>query len=90
MPVSVSVPAPVSVSPPAPPITPANVEDWLVSVSVFDPSVTPPDPDSVAIEAPLVVPEISNVPLSATPLDNAIDPAPASARVPAVIVVAPP
>ena len=88
-PLSVSLPA-VSVSPPPVlPITPEYVLDAFVSVRVRAPSVTPPAPDSVAIEAPEVVPEISKVPASATPLDVAIEPEVNSANVPALIVVAP-
>jgi hypothetical protein len=57
---------------------------------VLTPSVTPPDPERVVIVVPpLVKPEISKVPLSATTLDEAIEPVPERASVPASIVVAP-
>ena len=51
-----------------------------------------PLPDSVTIEAPEVVPEISNVPLSTTSLEPAIEPVPDSASVSPepMEVVAPP
>jgi len=87
-PVSVSVPA-VSVSPPEPSIAPPNVVEAFDSVSVLAPSVTLPVPDSVAIEVLPVSPEISKVPLSATPLESAIEPVPDSFSVPPLIVVAP-
>ena len=45
--------------------------------------------DKVTIEALVVTPEISNVPVAATPLDDAIAPEPVSANVPAEIVVVP-
>ena len=64
------------------------VVDWL-SVSVLEPRVTIPEPDSAAMVVPAVVPEMSNVPSSATPLLAEIEPEALNARVPAVIVVAP-
>ena len=87
---SVSVPV-VSVSPPLPSIAPEKVRcaSGIVSVSVCAPSVTVPLPDSVMIEAPGVVAEMSNVPSSATSLELAMVPAPDSASVPPLIVVAP-
>ena len=60
-----------------------------VAVSVWLPKATVPLPDSVVIDAPALVLEISNVPLSLTPLDVAMLPLPDSARVPDEIVVAP-
>ena len=89
VPDNVSVPLPLTVSAPEPEMTPEKVPAPAVSVSVSVPRVTPPAPDSVLIEAPAVVAEISKVPASATPLDVAIEPEPDSASVPAVIVVAP-
>ena len=57
-------------------------------VSVLVPKATPPAPDRLTIEAPLVVAEISNAPVAATE-ELAILPPPDSARVPPVIVVMP-
>ena len=88
IPDSVSVP-PVTERPPLPAMMPAKVVAPLLIVSVLVPSVTAPLPDNVLIEAPAVVPEISKVPLSATPLEAAMLPEPLSAKVPAEIVVAP-
>ena len=53
------------------------------------PRLTPPAPDNVAIEVPDEPPLISNVPVAETPLDDAIDPTPDKASVPALIVVEP-
>ncbi len=76
MPDRVSVPAETEiVSPPVPPIAPAKVPPFD-SVSVLAPSETVPLPDRLTIEVPPVSAEISNVPLSATPLDAAIEPCP--------------
>src|SRR6185503_15803454 len=75
--------------PPAPPMTPAKLPDALVRVSVLVPRATLPEPDKVLMNAPELVPEISKVPLSTTPLDEAMLPAPASASVPPEMVVAP-
>ena len=89
IPVSVSKPA-VSVRlPPVPLMTPLNVPDASDKVSVCAPSATNPLPDSVVIVAPDVVPEILNVPSSATPLDAAMPPVPVSTNTPPLIVVAP-
>ena len=82
-------------APPVPPlrppsaITPAKVSLALVRVSAWPPSATVPLPDRLVIDAPDVVPEMSNAPLAATAL-ALIDPAPANARVaPVSIVVSP-
>ena len=80
---------PVRVTPPLPPIAPEKAVEALVRVSVCAPRATLPEPDRVLIEAPDVVPEISKMPLSVTPLDEAILPVPVSASVPPLIVVAP-
>ena len=77
------------IRPPEPPISPPNVPAALVSVSVWLPSVTMPAPDRFLIEAPAVVAEMSKVPLSITPLELAMLPAPDRASPPALIVVAP-
>jgi hypothetical protein len=59
-------------------MSPPNVLLASERVSVFAPSVTPPVPERVVIVVPpLVSPEMSNVPLSATPLDKAMGPVPA-------------
>ena len=80
----------VSVSPPVPSIAPENVPLAFDSVRVLAPSATAPLPDRLAIEVPPFRPEMSNLPLSARPLDEAIVPAPDSASVaPELIVVAP-
>ena len=65
-----------------------------VIVRVCEPRFTllPATPFSVVIEAPAVVPEISNVAAALvrlTPLDAAMLPVPVKASVPAAIVVAP-
>ena len=85
------MPLPSTVSPPVPPIAPEKVPVPDVSVSVLPPSVTVPEPESVVIDSPPLAAEISNVPpLSTTPLDEAIAPAPDSASVsPEPMVVAP-
>ena len=81
---------PETVRPPVPPIAPDRVPAALLSVSVCEPSVTVPAPDSVVIVAPEVVPEIFNVPASETPEEAAMLPAPDSASVaPEETVVAP-
>ena len=78
------------VRPPLPLIMPAKVPDAFDSVRVFEPSVTPPAPDSVVIEVPLLVrPEMSKVPASATPFDEEIEPVTERPSVPPLIVVAP-
>ena len=55
------------------------------------PVVAVDDPESEAIDAPDVVPEISNTPApeSNTPEEFAMAPPPAKANVPALIVVPP-
>ena len=68
---------------------PENVVEALDRVSVFPPRAAAPAPDSVVIVAPELVCEMSNVPESATRLEVAIVPAPESASVPPLIVVAP-
>ncbi|CAB4816330.1 unannotated protein [freshwater metagenome] len=83
-----------AVPPEIPPsaITPLNVLLALVRVNAFEPSFTLPKPtslDKVLIDAPEVVPDISNVALSVTPLEARILPAPVIAKVPAVMVVDP-
>jgi hypothetical protein len=93
-PVKVLIPLKVSLPDttrlPAPPITPEKVSLAAVSVKVFEPNVTTPDPLSVSMLAAEVVPLMSKVPASATPLDVAMEPDPVSARVePALIVVVP-
>ena len=89
MPVRVSVP-PETVIPPVPEATPSKVVLPAVMVSVRAPSTAEPLPDNVVIEAPDVVPEMSNTPLSATPDEVAIAPVPVSDKVaPELIVVSP-
>ena len=64
-------------------LVPADPAAAAVSVRVRLPSATLPAPDSVVIEAPAVVAEISSVPLAAidTPLEVAMLPMPDSASV---------
>ena len=90
VPLSVSVP-PATIKPAelVPVIPPANVPLALVRVSALLPSATVPVPVSALMEAPLVVAEMSNVPASATPDEEAIAPEPDSASVPPLMVVAP-
>ena len=83
----------------APPITPENalpnVAFAFVIVRVLLPKLTPAvavdDPESEAIDAPDVVPEISNTPEpdKATPVELAIEPVPDKNKVPPLIVVPP-
>ncbi len=68
------------VRPPAPEMSPEKAETAPVKVRVLDPNATLPLPDSVTIEAPAVVPEMSKVPSSATPEDWATEPVPESFR----------
>jgi hypothetical protein len=56
----------VRVNPPVPLMAPENPPPALLSVSVLPPKVTVPPPDRLPIDAPAVVPWMSNVPLSAT------------------------
>ena len=71
-------------------MTPLKVVLALESVSVLLPKATVPAPDKVTIDAPEVVPEISNVPLAATLDDDAIAPEVLSAKVaPLLTIVAP-
>ena len=59
-------------------------------VSSLPPSATLPLPDSDWMDVPDVVPEISNVPLAATPLESATEVAPVIFSVaPLLIAVAP-
>ena len=87
MPDSVWVPPPIiklpDVPPPMPPsaMTPANVVEPAATVSACAPSATLPEPIRVAIEAPVVVCEMSKVPLSKTTAEVAIEPVPLSASV---------
>ena len=75
---------------PVPEVTPAKVVLPAVIVSALLPSRVEPLPDRVLIEAPVVVPVMSNTPLAATPEEVATLPVPVSARVaPELIVVAP-
>ena len=95
-PVRVSVPAAMVSFPPVPTksppsaMTPPKVPEALVSVRVYAPSETPPEPFSVTIEAPAAVPEISKVPASITFDELAIEPAPVSASTPAASMVVTP
>ena len=59
---------------------PEKSDEASVSVRVSAPRLTTPDPDRVMIEAPALVPEISNVPLSATSDESAMEPVPVSSR----------
>ena len=86
---SVSVP-PDMVRPPVPPITPESVPAALLNVSVCEPSVTEPAPDSVLTVAPAVVPEMFRLPATETPDELAMLPEPDRASVaPVEIDVAP-
>jgi hypothetical protein len=87
-PESVSVPLP-TVTPPVPLMTPPKSPEALVKDRVLLPSVTPPAPESVLIDGLLDALEISNVPSAITPLEVAMLPEPASAKVPAEIVLSP-
>ena len=80
-----------STTPPAPPITPENIPEAFVSVRSLSAAVrTSPLPDRVWIDAPCVVPVMSNVPSAVTPLDEATLPLSESARVaPPAMRVAP-
>ena len=49
--------------PPVPLAIPLKLPEPFVIVRVFPPSITLPVPDKLTIDAPLVTPEISNVPL---------------------------
>ena len=81
---------PETVTGPVPLITPANVVLPAVMVSGLAPSVVEPLPASVVMEAPDVVVEISNTPLSVTPEDEAMAPDPVRVSVaPELMVVRP-
>ncbi len=80
---------PATTTPPSPEIAPSKPLLPAVNVSVLLPSATLPPPDSVVIDAPFVVPEMSRTPSFTTPLDAAMLPVPCSASVPAAIVVVP-
>ena len=69
---------------------PANVVEPAAIVSPFAPSATLPPPVRVAIEAPTVVWEMSKLPLSNTPAEEAIEPVPLSANVAPMPVKVPP
>ena len=71
-------------------MTPEKVSVALVSVRVCAPSETPPEPFSVVIEAPAVVPEMSREPLSITFEESAIEPVPLRFREPAASIVVTP
>ena len=71
-------------------MTPENTPDAFVRVRVRPPSATLPPPARLATDAPLVVAEMSSVPLLVTPLDAATLPPPVSASVaPLSMVVVP-
>ena len=72
---------PLTTVPPVPEISPAKVVLPLLNVRVCAPKVTPPLPDKVTMDAPLVVPEISKVPLLTTSEDVATLPVPVKAKV---------
>ena len=89
VPLRVSFP-PVMTRPPAPSIAPSKVVEALVRVRYLLPRVTRPLPERVTIDAPRLVPEMSNVPLSTTSDDWAIDPVPVRiSSAPALVVVRP-
>ena len=89
VPLRVSVP-PDTTRPPVPEIAPDKVPLAAVSVRVFAPSATEPEPEIDVIDAPAVVAAILNAPESATPLEAAIEPVPLSANVlPVAMEVAP-
>ena len=71
-------------------MTPEKVPEAAVSVRVWAPSETPPEPFPVVIEAPAADPEMSSVPFTVTFDESAIEPAPVRARTPpASIMVTP-
>ncbi len=81
---------PARVKPPVPLMLPAKLPEALVSLSVCAPRLTAPLPDRDWMDAPSAVAAMSKMPLSATPAEAAMRPAPASARVaPGLIVVVP-
>lgn len=86
---SVCVP-PATISAPVPSITPSNVVEPLVTVSVLSPRAMSPPPASVMKDAPPVVAEMSIVPSAATDEDAAMLPAPLSfSVVPSITSVVP-
>ena len=91
MPDSVSEPLVNTKFPFAPLITPANVPLALEIVRVWLPKITDPAevPVRLVMVAPEVVPLISNAVLSTTLDDDAIEPVPVNANVPALMVVEP-
>ncbi len=89
-PARLSVPEAMVTPPSGPPsISPENEPDASVSVSVRLPVLRKPVPDSVVIEAPLLVWEMSSWPLSTTPDDAAIAPEPFRKSAPLLMVVRP-
>ena len=80
---------PEIVTEPVPEVTPEKVVLPAVMVSALLPSTVEPLPEIVVMEAPVVVPEMSNTALLATPEEVAMEPVPVSARVPPEITVAP-
>ncbi len=85
----VSVP-PDTTTAPLPPITPPKVLAALVTLRVRLPRTTLPAPATSRMLAPLVVAEMSKVPLAVTRLDVAMPPLPDSASVvPASMMVSP-
>jgi len=88
------VPPDIVSDPPAPPlnplssIEPLNVLLAAVILRLLLPSFTVPAPLSVVInDDAAVAPEISNVPLSMTPVEDAIAPLPVRASVPPLLIV---
>ena len=89
MPERTCVPPLIVNAPDVPDITPEYVVLPFVIVNALAPSVTPPAPDRVTIDAPLVVPLMLKVPAFDTSLEDAIDPEPDKVNVPALMVVVP-
>ena len=67
--------------PPVPPTTPDKLPAALATVRLFAPRATAPLPEIALTAAPLVVVEMSKVPLSTTLLEAAIEPVPDKAKV---------
>ena len=69
---------------------PEKLPEALVRVKVCVPKLTSPLPSNDRINAPVVVAEISNIPLLTRPLELAMLPVPPKAKVtPLLIVVRP-